>query len=336
MNIRLFCGVLLGAASSMPVQASDSDTSKSPVVYVSRLPLTEAAPATKKQTDQLNFFCRARFDRLPPGASVEGLPGCEDERLESTRGTTVEVDYVYLAPKSQCDTHANADVALDVDEKSRKTVIAKEFSELVTAIASGAAKLDAQADLAVASPTVVCVMPLRHVLQLERADANLTVSLKSAPDAKASLPLVTGPKEHWFITGDAIVRGVKELKYDPDSKTIVEREKPQQLYLGINYMMGDVLRKYPWYSGERVVAKFMFLPNKHPFDSIGAGIGFRVVDGVFKDNDISGGLVIFAGSFWSKNDAVETSTGAVTQRGRSQSWRFGLSYDVSTLLGWLN
>ncbi len=343
MRIRLICGALLGLAVAL--HASAAAPPGPPTFYASSLPLQQK-DIGMTEGDQLQFFCTGSHAHVDP---LRGsIPVCGNDRLEATRGTTIEVDYVYVeSHRGDCADAATSDVTLTGSEVARKTLIAKEVSEIVTAITSHFAPAAVPAAAAASPPPPhVCVVRFQYVLKLERATATLAVASKAEADVKASQPLVTGPEEHWFITGDAIVRGVKELKYDAASKTVVQRDKPQQFYVGFNYMVGDVLERYPQFSGRRTVFKLMLSPTKNPFDSIGAGVGYRLVDGVFQlpdaksdstsQGDISGGLVLFVGHFWSKNDRVDAATGAVTQGGRSQSWRFGLSYDVATLLGWLN
>lgn len=349
--IRWVCCALAALACAAPVRAQSTAPDGAPVTIYASLLGQPAWTKESKPGDQLQFYCSDSFEPLSAdNATYAGLGVCSNERLKATRGKTIEVRYVFVWTGTGCPSDPGDIVMLEATEVPRKTLLASELKEVVGAISSRnlvAMNFKLNLDGAPATSKFLCWLPLAHVLQRERATVNMTVTVKATgdtKDVKNNYTLVTGPAEHWFVTGDAVVRGVKELKYDSTSKTVVERDKPQQFYVGFNYMLGDVLTKYPQLAGERVVVKLMLSPTKHPFDSIGAGVGYRLIDGVFQlpdgksDNskgDVSGGLVLFVGHFWSKNDKVDAATDAVAQSGRSQSWRVGLSYDVSTLLGWL-
>ena len=355
----------------LPAVARSADDASDglPTLYASKLLLDSPSKDGDKikAGDQLLLYCNDGFKPVKQNGPRE-LPTpvgvCKDARILAGQGTSLSVVFV-LPPvadpdPAHKDTHGNPilvcppaddkEIALGVKEASRKTAFALEATAIVTAFAAH----DASGQKAFVAPPagdtpppLACYVPRTYLLTMPRATADLTAVVgANAADAlragnaddkdKAARELITGPTEHWFISGDAIVRGVKEIKYDSTAKTVVERDKPEQFYLGINWQWGDVLAREKAFSTNRLVGKVMFLPAKHPFDSVGVGLGYRFVDGVFSAQDgVSGGLVLFGGHFWSKNDKVDATTGAVTQSGRSQSWRVGLSYDVSTLLGWL-
>jgi hypothetical protein len=342
-------GALVALASGMFGMAGASVAATPgaiPTFYLSKLPLDQPLTTATTPTDEFQFYCQSDLKPVGDGAFTADkslLVACGNDRLLSTRNDPVEVDLVQLGA---CPAGVPPDAKLKIEEKARKTVFATEVSSLITALASrqiSGAGVEGLVPGAPALP-IACVTPLRYVLQDTRANATLSVTFASSKD-NPTYQVVTGPPEHWFVTGDAIVRGVKELKYDPTAKTVVERDKPQQFYVGFNYMFGDVLTKYHQLAWQRGVVKVMLSPTKKPFDSVGVGLGYRLIDGAFHrlddttdagaKGDISGGLVLFVGRFWSKNDKVDATTGAVTQGGRSQSWRVGLSYDVSSLMGWL-
>ncbi|MEO8007517.1 MAG: hypothetical protein ABI728_03210 [Betaproteobacteria bacterium] len=161
---------------------------------------------------------------------------------------------------------------------------------------------------------------------------------KSAPtkeekkDAPPSVTVLTGRTENWFLSGDVLVKGAKQLKYDSSSKTITEKEKPSQIYLGINYMIGDLYTPYDWMDPHRLVIKGLLSASKSPFDSYGVGIGYRFAEGIYDPNaKTNSGFVLFVGSFWTKGDQ---ETAAIDSK-RTQSWRLGISYSLGTALDWL-
>lgn len=364
--------MLLLPAVARPADAPAADSSaSSPTLYASKMLLDAPSMdgAKVQADDQLKLYCNDGFEPVKQNVEWE-LPArvgqCKDVRIQAEQGTKINVVFVlppvpdpdpkhkdtHGDPIMTCPPNDDQDVALGVKEVSRKTAFALEATAIVSAFAAHEANGAGGAKALVHAPhldqpLLACYIKRTYVLTMPRATADLTAVVgANAADAlragnaddkdKAARELITGPTEHWFISGDAIVRGVKEIKYDSTAKTVVERDKPEQFYIGINWQWGDVLAREKAFSTNRLVGKVMFLPAKHPFDSVGVGLGYRFVDGVFSAQDgVSGGLVLFGGHFWSKNDKVDATTGAVTQSGRSQSWRVGLSYDVSTLLGWL-
>jgi len=158
----------------------------------------------------------------------------------------------------------------------------------------------------------------------------------SGDEEKASYVVLTGSKEHFFLSGDAIVRGAKELKYDSTTKGVYERNKPDQLYLGVNALWGDVYGRYGPFDWNRFAGKLLITPSKRPFDSVGLGVGYRFKDLTDATNGpvASGGAMLFVGHFWTKGDSSDNDGGASNGK-RLQSWRVGLSYSLDTLLGWL-
>ncbi len=301
-------------------------------------------------------------------------------RLLDGKGATVTVVYVALVAGATCP--ADIKVTLAPDEQSRKTAAAEGVQAILKFVkqkqADDQPPAAAGAPKAALPTQVYCYWQASTVLHQLRARLALNVTLpwvapaaaasasasaQAAPpkanDAvkddtpppptpadgqpeTASIALVTGPAEHVFFSGDAVVRGAKELKYDPATKGIFERDKPDQLYLGLNLMLGDVYGHYDAWSPQRLVAKALITPSKHPFDSVGLGVGYRFKDlsdildssGATSGPQASGGFMLFVGHFWTKGDSVDNDGGASNGK-RAQSWRVGLSYSLDTLFGWL-
>lgn len=341
MNRPLINGCMVLAALVGAERAAGAAEPEGPTLYVSRLPLHEPLSASElrsKDTGKLNYFCTEEFKKLSPetGAVLAThqppLQACSDDRALYKKGDQLRVVYVVVA--DTCPTEP--DIVLDVQEHVRKTAAAAGFSAIADFITKKVAggPAPAAAAAAAAAPKV-CFFPVTYTLVYDRAIADVSFSLKAKPDEKVVKQIITGPIEHWFLSGDAVVKGVKELRYDRDQKAVFSRDKPEQLYLGINWMKGDVYGKYKVGSPERIVGKLMLSPTRHPFDSFGLGVGYRFADfsseGTLQPN---GGFILFVGHFWSKNEQVDAA-GVVNQSGRSRSWRLGVSYGLDSLLGWL-
>jgi hypothetical protein len=180
------------------------------------------------------------------------------------------------------------------------------------------------------------------VLTEERATLKVSAPFPPAAAAKAdekteppSFNVITGSNEHFFISGDVIVDGAKQLKYDSDTKSITEKDKPNQIYLGINYMLGDLYSPADALSKDRIIIKGLLSPSKKPFDSFGIGLGYRFAEGIFDpENKANSGFVVFVGSFWTKSDQLDGQT-VSTDSTRKQSWRVGIGYSLGAALDWL-
>jgi hypothetical protein len=159
-----------------------------------------------------------------------------------------------------------------------------------------------------------------------------TATTKEVKKDTPSVSILTGPSEHVFLSGDVLIKGAKQLKYDSNAKTITEKEKPSQIYLGINYMFGDLYTPYDSADWHRFVIKGLVSASSSPFDSYGVGIGYRFAERIFDPNAKSNsGFVLFVGSFWTKGDQETVDVDG----SRKKSWRVGLSYSVGTALDWL-
>lgn len=314
-------------------------------LYASKLPLEMRSAGglpvgLDKLTDgdKVNYYCAREWNPVPrTDQSAPDLEACSDTRLISDRGDKLIVTYVEKVT-GQCPASPTSGAEVAVDEKVRKTAIAQDFAAVFKFIAKKDAAAPAAAPPMPLPPDKLCWYDITY--ELKRLRATATVTTKTAPGAggakEAATTLITGPAEHWFLSGDVIVTGAKELKYDTDAKLVLQRDKPQQLYLGLNYMWGDIYKKYDSGDRNRFVGKLMVLPSKRPFDSVGIGVGYRFAENVFTaaTDQPTGGFMVFVGSFWTKGDKLDAN-GAVVPGKREQSWRVGISYSLDNLFGWL-
>ncbi len=319
------CALLISSMTGLAWSAS-------PVLYVSRLPLENRSTALADLKEQdLQFYCVAGHgadanpsDRLPQ------VDACKDRRLMATQGDTLTVLYV-TRQLGECGAPPD-DVELSVAEKSRKTAFSEGLSKVLKFIADKDAKA-----MVPTAQLKVCYHPMSYVLQEVRADAKVSVTLAKGEKGKLEAQYMTGPEENWFLSADAVVRGARELKYDTASKSVQQRDKPEQAYLGINYMVGDLYRPYKPMALERTVFKLMLSPSRRPFDAYGIGVGYRFAEGFKLTGDApqpTGGFIVFVGSFWTRDQQTDAN-GVTTSQGRTQSWRVGVSYGLDTLFDWL-
>jgi hypothetical protein len=257
---------------------------------------------------------------------------CLGQRAIGKAKTQLVVTQVLVAKDGNCSDLKGFGV--EVKEDKRETVVAAGLKELFKAVSPTLSTMNANA-----LPPAWCTKSERFATTLDRS--TLTVSAKTRdtpPVAVATTSVQTGPTEHLFITGDLLVKGAKELKWDNATKTLSAREKADSLYVGINWMKGDVLSRQDAASMDRLVFKLSFLPTRKPFDSFGVGIGYRLSESVFTldaNQAKDGGVMLFAGHFWTKSDALDAAGQPINGGKREKSWRLGISYSFDTLLGTL-
>lgn len=290
----------------------------------------------------LSFYCvpssewKANIKPTEIASKVGPIESCTAPRFITSVKDTIRIGYLEVVKSvgENCPTSPQIKLSeIEIDEQPRDTVFRSQLKDVLKKIVEvgGAAPEPGEKLLK------LCFYELGEILlKSDRAIVAVKTSVVDNDKVTASTSLITGPTEHWFLSGDAIVKGAKELKYDSATNSITERNKPSQVYLGFNFMIGDVYAKAPKISTEWVVFKLFISPSSSPFDSVGVGIGYRFADGIFDTSKSSShsGFVIFVGSFWTKGDKLNGQT-LDANSGYSQSTRFGISYSIGTALGWL-
>lgn len=144
--------------------------------------------------------------------------------------------------------------------------------------------------------------------------------------------VVTGSKENYFLSVDANLSDLKQVKDAVKNNKDVAK-KAERLFIGLNYMLGDVYAPLPKWHYKRLVIKAMVTPNQN-FDSYGVGLGYRLPISFEskgkKDSEENSGFVIYYGSFWTRPaNPLDHDSGRV----RANSW--GVSYSLGSALEWL-
>jgi hypothetical protein len=211
-------------------------------------------------------------------------------------------------------------------ETKRQTRFASDMALLIGKLA-GAAK---------AACTPNYVLYQSNELQFDRASVKIS-ALKGNKEVSA-ITVITGPEEHAYLSLDLPVNNTKTLKYDTASKSLIPQNTNPQMYLGFNYLWGDIASPVDSKSYkdasifDRISAKFMVSASSRPLDSYGIGIGLRLPQ-LSSSIDLTS-FTIFAARIWSKEDAI---TNGLVQYNDSKkaSTRFGISYDLGTGLKWV-
>ncbi len=359
--------LLLISAITTSAMANNLDIgsiSNARLLIVSRLPLnTDDASADwtnlvdKKTT--LNFYCDASPDaELPQTFGSTGgkrIPSsgemdiCTTARFLSTKGNFIRVVYVDVQTrpdkaainanpsnyrKDECLELSFDD--LSITQAARKTAIQQNLNDFAKFLIDK--NFTPLAAAAAPSAPLLCTYVWKDISLTDNVG---TVTIKAAApkatgdSSSVTAVVITGKDEHWFLTGDAVVTSIKQLKYDTTTHSLTEQNVPSQLYLGINYMRGDLYTDVPGASWDRVVYKVMVAASKTPFNSIGLGLGYRFADGIFTNEKTSNsGFEVWAGRFWTKEDQV-TGTVVNTDSVYAGKWAFGISYSLGTLMNWI-
>ena len=169
-----------------------------------------------------------------------------------------------------------------------------------------------------------------HVPKFDRSTIKV-VAMSTAEAEIAGQTIYYGPEEHLSLGIDLPVNNRKVLKYDETSQSLQPKDDAPQVYLSLNYTIGDLLEA-PSGLKNRLSVKVMARASRRPLDSYGVGIGVKL-DGMMPLGVELKGFSIFGGYFRTRVDAI--TDGAVqVNEGSKNSWRAGISYDLGTGLKW--
>jgi hypothetical protein len=167
----------------------------------------------------------------------------------------------------------------------------------------------------------------RHPLMKERA----TVTVSATQEARAdSIELTTGPKEHWYLSADVPLTRTTVLDFDPESGAF-ETEQPSTFYLGVNFLVGDVLsERRRWF--EDLGVKALVKASRRPLDSYGVALTWR--GSLFRPLGLDFNLIApYVGWVSERQDEPEENGSA--RQGHEADWLMGISFNLDVVLGWL-
>jgi hypothetical protein len=149
--------------------------------------------------------------------------------------------------------------------------------------------------------------------------------------------IITGPREHWFLSADLGINKVTQLKYDSTSKSLENKDKPSKFLVGVNYALGDILT-HRWTAGDwwqGITLKLLLVEaSSQPLDSLAFGLGYRLppikILGLSLDN-----FSPFIAYSRVLNDQA-LPNGAVNEGGSHEwKWIFGISFNLDKALDWV-
>ena len=214
--------------------------------------------------------------------------------------------------------HSGKKGEIRIEEKKRKTRIAQDVSTLSKLIIFSLTKSD-----------VLIAMDSRQYT-LVKPNGAVTVSATIDKEKEEKMEIFTGPTEHWFLSADLLLLKLSQAKFDMDHGTIKPRETPKVFYLGINWMIGDILKEKQSIL-KNFFVKSMMKFSKKPFDSYGLGLGYRFPSVKVLGIDISS-FSVFSAIVWTKETVVKDDISNTLTKRQIQ---FGLSFNLDKIKEWL-
>jgi len=230
----------------------------------------------------------------------------QEQRWISKKGEKLDVYVFHVGTKGE----------IKIEEKKRKTRIAQDASVLVKLIVLERTKGERN------------VLMESRQYTLGKQYGTLSVSAVVDKEKEEKMEILTGPVEHWFLSADLLLVKLSDVKFVVDQGTLEPRETPKVFYIGVNWMIGDIITE------QQNLLKNFFLKgmvkfSRKPFDSYGLGIGYRFPGVKVLGIDISA-FSAFGAMVWTK-ESVENNTKTVTKR----QWQFGVSFNLDKAMGWI-
>lgn len=268
---------------------------------------------------------------------VAGQPTTKS-RLLWTAGDSFQI-YVVYDLKNECEPRVK------ILEQERGTRLADDLKELVKIVVGSVSTRSGEPEVGVlqvsgklnARRAVISFgarsVPTRDISKCE-------VESDACADGVcryAVLKVVSGPKEHLFLSVDVPLSKVSSLKYDSATGTVSPRDAPTKVYAGINWMVGDVVEPSvgSWSRPlERIVVKGLIEASAKPSNSFGVAIGFRPPPVQWGGLSLDS-VQVFGGYVWTREDGVAADGQPRPDVRYTAKLRWGLSFNVDKLKSWL-
>ncbi len=217
-------------------------------------------------------------------------------------------------------------VTLTVTETERKTRIESDFA----AVRKATGAFDARPEN--------CV-PQEVFPKYEHGTLKVVAKSPTGEELQ-TLEVISGLREHLFLGLDLVVTSKDILKYDSTTGTLTPKDENPNLYLSFNYMLGDVLndpdtgieKDFGRQFKDNLSIKLFVAASKHPLDSFGVGVGYRLAQLELPGGRHLKNVSVFGGHFWTRQDAL--TDGTVDQGGsHDKQWRAGITFDVPAMIG---
>jgi hypothetical protein len=284
-------------------------------------PFAEPDPTLIAMVEKFTTNQVTRDDEAKLFLALRGAVAQTGSRWITARGDTVTIYVLYDANEQQQPN-------VEVKEERRRT----EFENNLSTLAKIVQKV-AGLSFAAGDTTPSSIRAFRTEYLLTQTRAQLTVTATAAPkttskvqSATATANVVTGPTEHFYIAADVPIYKTKDVKYDSTGHTIGTKEDPSTFYAGVSFLVGDVLSDHRK-PHENIVFKGLVKISKHPLDSYGIGVGYRL-PAINRFGFELEAFSPFLSYLWTR----ETSNNVTNTRGHV---RAGISLNLDKALGWI-
>lgn len=335
----LFAGAPLRAQAAIECKlpnVQDSDTKFVVVIDLTHEGLAkQTPPGMGKAIDRTAFYNDA------PKALVEALEGLRQEhtlcaqqkvldawtkapssRLFSTTGDSLHIYLLYSDPKKPQINNWK--------EQTRQTALAAGLSLIAKDLFQ-----DGSGDATVA------VVSSSKALTSTRATVTFTAQNQPEDDKdkqSQDITITTGPREHLYLSADLPLNSVNQVKYDSSSHSLASKSAPKLFFVGLNYMVGDVLQSFDdarIATIDRIVVKIMLESSKHPTDGVGIGLGYHLRNVTIPGLNLGlDALQPFVAWVWLKDDTGAPGSSGKTPTTYTSQFRMGISLDISQFTSW--
>lgn len=273
----------------------------------------------------LSFFCEdvnAKASCKDTVSKTEGISAnpqeavkCESERMMVSKGDKIRIFYPDTVDQTQ----------IVINEADRDTQIATDIGTLIKLVGNFAIK---------ATPEEKYV---DYIVMKDRATLSIKIVGPAKDDGKtlAQTSIITGPKEHWYLSADMPITKASQVKYDSTTNSFKEKEAPTIFYIGLNYMLGDVLSDRQSWTNNLII-KGLFKASNSPLDSIGIALAYRQ-----KNVKLLNGISLdifspFIGWVWVKQETLSDGAVETSSRYGKPNVVFGISFNLDKALDWVS
>ncbi|MGE5343462.1 MAG: hypothetical protein ACM3SY_18490 [Candidatus Omnitrophota bacterium] len=344
--LYLFLIMLLAFVTSLPIRATDDNVEKTQATIIVDFTginkdastlvykffgkdITEVvSELNRNEKNKVNALMI--LDNVKEGMSTDKIN--EANRAKETFLTELKNNYKEVPNKRwisrKKDTiavyvfHMAKNAEIKIEEKERKTSLAQDVSVLKHLIVEYAAR----------EGEAITVAEKRFTLEKKYGKLEVSVILdkdeKKAEQKEEKMEIITGPTEHWFLSADFTAAKLTKVKFITSQGAWEPRETPKAFYLGMNWMIGDILKERQNLL-KNFFIKGMLKFSKNPLESYGIGIGYKFPKVRVLGIDISC-FSAFAALLWSKEQSADQ-----TKELKKRQVQAGFSFNLDKAMGWV-
>ncbi len=151
--------------------------------------------------------------------------------------------------------------------------------------------------------------------------SNTTIKIIDEHNKTRNYSFFIGEEDHFYLSADMLISSIKELYYEEESQSFIEKEQPSSFYFGFNYKIGDLTTQYPireFYNN--LSLKAIAKVAKRPSASMGLGLGYHLNDNI----------EFFVAEVWTRDNKNVNRE----KLGYTPTTTYGVSFNLAKALGW--